>query len=96
MSENFYEALSLVGESYAGDASNIWDKPSSAQVVYRFLQFRGIGPKIATMATNILAREYERPAPHTYSEVDRGSLLRAETNRRKGKYRQGATPWMSR
>lgn len=38
MSENFYEALRLIGESSAGNASNIGrDKPSCAQVVYRFL-----------------------------------------------------------
>ena len=68
MSENFYEALRLIGESYASDASNIWrDKPSSAQVVYRFLQFRGIGPKIATMGTNILAREFKIPLSDYYS-----------------------------
>ena len=54
MSENFYEAVRLIADRYSGDASNIWrGKPSSAEVVYRFLQFRGVEPKIATMATRI-------------------------------------------
>jgi endonuclease III len=70
MSENFHEAVRLIAEDYSGDASNIWrSKPSSAEVVYRFLQFRGVGPKIATMATNILARELKVPFSD-YHSVD--------------------------
>jgi endonuclease III len=68
MSENFYEAVRHIAEIYSGDASNIWrGKPSSAEVVYRFLQFRGVGPKIATMATNILARELKVSMSDYYS-----------------------------
>jgi len=60
MSLNFYEAIQLLVRQYAGDAAAIWsDRPSSADVVYRLLQFRGVGPKIATMATNILARDFK-------------------------------------
>jgi uncharacterized HhH-GPD family protein len=68
MTENFYAAIQLIGDVYAGDAANIWrGNPCSAEVVYRFLQFRGVGPKIATMATNILAREFKIELSDYYS-----------------------------
>ena len=68
MTENFYDAVQLIGDAYDGDAANIWrGKPASAEVVYRFLQFRGVGPKIATMATNILAREFKIELSDYYS-----------------------------
>jgi endonuclease-3 len=68
MSQNFHDAIRVIAEDYGGDASNIWrGKPPSAEVVYRFLQFRGVGPKIATMATNILARDFKVPLSDYYS-----------------------------
>ncbi|HLE64428.1 MAG TPA: hypothetical protein VI750_14850 [Pyrinomonadaceae bacterium] len=68
MAKCFFEAICHIGDAYGGNASKIWSgKPSSAVVVYRFLQFHGIGPKIATMAVNILARNFKIKFADYYS-----------------------------
>ena len=68
MSNLFYLAIQRIWKSYKGDASAIWKgKPSSAEAVYRFLEFNGVGPKIATMATNILARDFKIEFSDYYS-----------------------------
>jgi len=60
MSVNFHDAVRLIDRRYAGDASRIWKgRPSSEEVIYRFREFRGVGPKIANMAANILARHFK-------------------------------------
>ena len=62
MAINFYQAIQKIAKDYKGNAALIWKgAPSSAAIVRRFLEFRGVGIKIATMATNILAREFKIP-----------------------------------
>ena len=62
MAENFYLAIQKIHKDYNDDASNIWKgNQKSAAIVRRFLEFRGMGIKIATMTANILARNFKIP-----------------------------------
>jgi len=60
MAKRFYLAIKKIHDEYENDASKIWRESSSAaEVIRKFLEFEGVGQKIASMATNILVREYK-------------------------------------
>lgn len=55
-----FDAIERIRIKYDGNASQIWKgSPKSATLVKRFIQFKGIGPKIASMASNILYRDFK-------------------------------------
>jgi len=66
MSDYFYHAIQTIDQKYNGDAANIWaGTPTSANVVRRFREFRGVGPKISTMAANVLLKVFKVPFADT-------------------------------
>ena len=68
MADVFHCGVQDIYNKYGGDASKIWsDKPSSSTVVYRFLAFKCSAVKIATMAANILARQFRIEFSDYYS-----------------------------
>lgn len=68
MAKIFHNAVKDIMEKYSGNSAKIWNKkPSSSSVVCKFLEFKGGGIKIATMAANILARQFRIPFSDYYS-----------------------------
>ena len=60
MANYFFAAVQKIADDYDCDARKIWnDVPSSGTLICRFLQFAGVGIKIATMAANILVRQFD-------------------------------------
>lgn len=70
MSKNLYSAIARIARDYSGNAAAIWsEEPSSAEVVHRFDEFRGVGPKIANMAANLLVCDFKVPFKD-YDSID--------------------------
>ena len=70
MSTFFFKAVQRIAQQYNSDASLIWaGKPSLATVVSRFRECDGVGPKIASMAANILVRRFKIKFSD-YSSID--------------------------
>ena len=70
MANVFYSGVQDISKKYQNNASKIWaNNPSSGLVVRRFLEFHGCGPKISTMAVNILARGFYIPLSD-YKAID--------------------------
>jgi len=68
MSENLYAAIRRIESQFGGNAAAIWaGRPSSATIVRRFLEFPGVGQKIATMAANTLVRDFRIEVSDRYS-----------------------------
>jgi len=62
MGKVFFNGIQKIKKDYEGVASLIWnDEPKSATLIRRFLAFEGAGPKIASMAANILVRDFKIP-----------------------------------
>lgn len=58
----FYQAIQKIHVEYNDNAANIWkNEPCASNVVSRFRSFEGAGPKISTMAVNILYRRFKVP-----------------------------------
>jgi endonuclease-3 len=62
MAVYFHAAVRRISSQYSGNAGRIWaQRPASAEVVRRFREFHGVGPKISSMAVNSLARQLKVP-----------------------------------
>jgi len=62
VANDFVKAIERIRQVYQSNAGAIWaNNPICASVVGRFLEFNGVGLKIANMATNILLRDFKIP-----------------------------------
>jgi len=88
----YYEGINKIKVEYGGVAKRIWeDSMQSSSIVRKFLEFNGIGPKIAGMAVNILLRQFNldikdlqwidiSPDVHVVRVFKRAKLVRPEAS----------------
>ena len=89
MAQAIYSAVQDIHNKWNDDASNMWKgKQSSAQVIYNFYKFKRVGIKIATMAANILSREYGIELGD-YSAID----ISPDVHVKRAMYRLGFRPY---
>jgi len=70
MAKRLIEACQLIIKKYNGNAKNIWKNSSSAkELEMKFKEFKQIGQKKASMAVNILVRDFNLPIKDK-SEID--------------------------
>jgi endonuclease-3 len=92
MGEIFYLGIQKIKKEYGGVASRIWnDNPKSATLIRRFLSFKGAGPKIATMAANILVRDFKIPVKDKIDLDISADVLVVRVFIRLGLVREGAS-----
>lgn len=89
----YYEAIQKIRTEYDGDAKGIWETTNSSAAIYgRFLQFKGVGQKIASMAVNILLRHFKvdiydkqwidvSPDRHVIRVFKRTGIIRPEASK---------------
>ncbi|MCF6347081.1 MAG: hypothetical protein L3J20_02115 [Flavobacteriaceae bacterium] len=60
VAKQYYKAIEKIANDYNGTANKLWrENNSSASIFGKFLQFEGVGQKIASMAVNILLRHFK-------------------------------------
>lgn len=60
ISEILHDSINKIYYYYDGDASLIWkDNPSSAEIIYRILSFKGSNIQIAIMTANLLHKVFQ-------------------------------------
>lgn len=93
VANQYFEAIQKIKSEYNGDAKRIWETTNSSAAIYgRFLQFKGVGQKIASMAVNILLRHFKieisdkqwidvSPDRHVIRVFKRTGIIRPEASK---------------
>lgn len=89
----YFDAIQKIRKEYKGFAKDIWKTANNSATIFgRFLQFYGIGQKIASMAVNILVRDFKEnindlqwidvsPDRHVIRVFKRSGIIRPEASK---------------